>query len=305
MYGYLERNGLQPIDDLQIQLTEKFIVPNIEALTSGFLGIRVLLDALWRGEKIVHSAASKLQVLMQMVHKQKKMYTAKMSAEYPIGLCYPISFIAYDYICSCEINDEKSPFFVLRDFVEEGGVFKVIWGEVRHEYFQTALQIGSWYFDAANDTVDVHKPKVVSCAFSSAESEFFEVTSLSQYLRVKENYHECLIYRNTIFPKLAKIFPLLAVAKKDGKLSIEVSMHFADLMLSQSDSMAFVAELSLPSASVVQHIQDRVQPVAQRFQYAEWLELNNELEEVFCAAEYSAVEIRKAIKAAKYINFLI
>ncbi len=305
MYGYLERNGLQPIDDLQIQLTEKFVVPNIEALTSGFLEIRVLLDALWRGEKIVHSDASKLQVLIQMVHKQKKMYAAKTATEYPIGLCYPISLIAHKYICTCEINDAASPFFALRDFVEEGGVFKVIWGEVRHEYFQTAMQIGSWYFDAANDTVDVHKPKVVSCAFSSAESEFFEVTSVSQYLQIKENYHECSIYRNTVFPKLAKIFPLLTVANKDGKLSIEVSMHFADLMLSQSDAMAFVAELPLPSAIVVQHIQDRVQPIAQRFQYAEWLELNNELEEVICAATYSAVEVRKAIKAAKYINFLI
>ena len=48
----------------------------------------------------------------------------------------------------------------IREFIGKGGAFRSVWGVLREQYFQNAIQLGGLYVDVSNDTVVVTKPKV-------------------------------------------------------------------------------------------------------------------------------------------------
>ncbi|MGK0185723.1 MAG: hypothetical protein ACI9R3_001502 [Verrucomicrobiales bacterium] len=128
-------------------------------------------------------------------------------------------------------------------FRREGGHVTRVWGVLRNRYFQNALQLGSFYFDVANDTVDVTKPKVEYMAM--AESGFRNIESYSEFADVAERYWECEIYPNLHFPRLAPLLPLVKISRA-GVLSLACSIY---LMQRMNLDSGFVASEEFISSS--------------------------------------------------------
>ena len=192
---------VQPIDDRQIELTERWIVPALPLLEAEFLAIRLEIDEAIRA----HLAA----------HPDKALHGDPQ--RYPKGYCLQITQRAMQTFLLRGLGAEPSEALqAVLAFGEAGGHVGRVWGILRDRYFQNAMQFGSHYFDVANDTVDVTKPKIEHMPM--AESGFRNVDSLADFIRVGEPYWGSRFFPNLHFPRLAITHPLLQLRQRDGQL---------------------------------------------------------------------------------------
>lgn len=128
-------------------------------------------------------------------------------ANYPTGFCLEIS-IGVLQLLNQAITSSATPVMrALNNFIANGGRVKRIWGNLRHQYFQNAMQWGSLYVDVANDSVDRKKPKIEILPF--AEANLHPINDYDSYAALAETYWKGKIYPNRYCPHLAPMFPLL------------------------------------------------------------------------------------------------
>ena len=214
-----------PIDDRQRQLTERYIAPVLPQLEQEFLAIRETVD-----ERI-----------------RRRLAEAKASGRippggpdpevYPKGFCLPITVQAAAEFEARGAADPSPAYQAVTAFRREGGHVTKVWGILRDMYFQNALQLGSMYFDVANDTVDATKPKVEHMPF--AESGFRNIESYAGFADVAERYWQCTIVPNLHFPRLAPLLPMLLVSD-DGRLTLHSAIYYMQRL--NADSSFHAAE---------------------------------------------------------------
>ena len=129
-------------------------------------------------------------------------------APYPIKCCLQITrHMLFLLAQDAEFGDLKGA-RALTDFGRGGGLVKRIWGALRGEYFQNAIQAGSYYIDVANDTVDPAKEKVEILPLR--DSGFRSIDSYQEFADVAETYWNCRIIPNRFFANLAPFIPMIA-----------------------------------------------------------------------------------------------
>lgn len=204
-----EKNSLiAKVDDKQLQLTQEHITPNLENLITIAYEFRDTLDQVIANEKFDHPWYLKFK-------KHPHFLT-----QYPKGTCFLTTKIFYKYL--------KNDFPVsLQNFINQGGVFKMVWGVIKEQYFQTQLQIGSLFFDVANDAVDVNKERVNIEYYN--HTTFRNVTDLKDFVTIKEVYHKCKISRNPV-PVLNEFFPLIQYNK-----GLKILSGFEEIYLTQQE----------------------------------------------------------------------
>jgi cytidyltransferase-like protein len=144
----------------------------------------------------------------------------------------------------------------LRTFLTAGGELRLVWGVLREQYFQNALQLGAWYVDVANDTVDPAKPPVDILPF--AESGLVAVADFAHFARIARAYWGAAIYPNHLFPALAPWLPLLSDVAGTG-LRLQVGN---DYMIALSRQGGFEpARLALAAGQVPDPVIRRVAAV--------------------------------------------
>lgn len=128
-------------------------------------------------------------------------------SNYPTGFCLEITKGVMQLL-NQEIAAPTTPaMHALRRFIANGGRAKRIWGDLRHEYFQNAMQWGTLYIDVANDSVDRRKPKIEILPMSA--SNLYALQDFESYAVLAERYWKGRIYPNRYCPQLAPMFPLL------------------------------------------------------------------------------------------------
>lgn len=178
-------------DALQCGLTQEFLAPARAALEEDLLRLRADFD---------------------------QMFLARnpgRAQQYPIGFCREITAGVLKLL-SAELNACARPGTVypggvaaLHGFCSAGGRVKLIWGDLRHCYFQNAMQLGDWYVDVANDSVVRTKPKVEILPMERAE--FYALKNYEAYARVAESYWRVRVFPNLYLPWMAPLYPLLLV----------------------------------------------------------------------------------------------
>ena len=206
-----DRERVLPIDALQCELTEKYIVPNLPQLEAEFLEIRQTVDAKMRRRMEQATADAPLQA----------------GSNYPKGFCLPITVLAAAEFEARGSSKPSTAAKAVAAFRRAGGHVTKVWGVLRNQYFQNALQFGSIYFDVANDTVDVNKPKVEYMPM--AESGFKNIESYEEFADVAERYWKCRMFPNLHFPRLAPLLPMLKLSAS-GVLSLESSIYYMQRM---------------------------------------------------------------------------
>ncbi len=232
-----------PIDDRQRELTERYIVPVLPRLEEEFLDIRETVDAKIRGRLQEARASGK----------------PSSPDRYPKGFCLPITVEAAAEFDARSANGGSAGSAAVSAFRRAGGHVTKIWGVLRNQYFQNALQLGSIYFDVANDTVDVTKPKVEYMPL--AESGFKNIDSYAEFADVAERYWECEIYPNLHFPRLAPLLPLLLLSQ-DGVLALGSPIYFMQRMNVDSgfrSSESFVTSSTWSAKRLPEGWLDRIQ----------------------------------------------
>lgn len=130
-------------------------------------------------------------------------------SHYPKGCCNGITWTVFDALQLPGQPPQSAALSRLREFTAAGGTFRVVWGIIRDRYFQTAFQLGTYYVDVANDTVDLLKPRTEHAPLES--SGFKNVSSLGEYARIKASYHEMDVFRNDLVLRVLPYHPLIVV----------------------------------------------------------------------------------------------
>lgn len=194
---------VMPVDAKQEELTERHIVPALPALEAEFLAIREEIDR---------------EVRRQLEANPKSAIKGDPS-RYPKGYCLPITIRSFERFVARGLGTARSEAFdAVWRFHEAGGLVGRVWGVLREQYFQNAMQFGSLYFDVANDTVDVRKPKIEHMPL--AISGFRNVESIADFAAIAERYWKCTLYPNLYFPRMMPVAPLVRIDADRERLSL-------------------------------------------------------------------------------------
>lgn len=137
---------------------------------------------------------------------------------YPLGRCLEIRDAVFTRL-QAELNDrqagtddDRAALELLRHYLALGGFCTKLWGSLRNEYFQNAIQLGAWYIDVANDTVVATKPKIEILPMAS--SGFSGIGDYRQFADIARRYWQVEVFANSLFPRLAPLYPLVCVNDK-------------------------------------------------------------------------------------------
>lgn len=173
-----------PVTADQQALTDRHLVPRQAAIESMLVAHRAAVDA---------ALAPKLPRFGDK--------------PYPLGRCREIRDAVVARLQAALKAPADPAAAALRAFIAAGGVGRKVWGDLRGDYFQNALQFGAWYVDVANDTVTVSKPQVEILPL--AEADLRPIRDFAHFVRIAERYWQVTVTANTVFPRLAPLLPLV------------------------------------------------------------------------------------------------
>ena len=179
-------------------LTERHLVPALEALETLLRQLRAELDPILRD---AHPTSG--------------------GKPYPLGQCLRITEAIQARLetpASKELSGLAAEGRAALDrFVAAGGLLRRAWGDLRGQYFQNAMIIGTLYVDVSNDTVVVTKPPVEILPF--ARAGFSRISDYAHYARIAGRYWGSRMLPNHLMPELAPYLPLVEVSV-DGRLRL-------------------------------------------------------------------------------------
>ena len=129
---------------------------------------------------------------------------------YPYGRCEEITQHVYGRLQERLRQPAHPVERALQGFVAEGGLLQSVWGVLREQYFQNALQMGTLYVDVSNDTVVVTKPPVEILPMDG--SGLVAVRDLAHFRQTAERYWGATLYANHLVPTLAPLLPVVSVS---------------------------------------------------------------------------------------------
>lgn len=227
----------------QQRLTEQHLLPVLAALEQFFWAVRAELDP-----------------------PLQQAQPRKLGKPYPLGQCLEISLAAEHYLhnprltgVSAEVARGQAAFMA---FLQAGGVFRQVWGDLRGEYFQNAFQLGTLYVDVSNDTVTPTKPKVEILPFDQAR--FVPVRDYQHFERVALSYWQGQLYPNHLLPELAPYFPLIHVDAAGHAIFRDSSDYMLAMTLREAfrPSEAVLVRPPMPWA-VFESLRERLQTLLQ------------------------------------------
>lgn len=183
---------IAPVDDRQAALTQHHLAGRLTELHDYFLALRAEVDRTLA--PALPPAGGK---------------------PYPYGRCEEITRTLLAELAQRLNAPSHRMDAALRAFLADGGMFRSLWGALRGQYFQNALQLGGLYVDVSNDTVVVTKPKVEILPL--AESGLESIRSLDHFRRIAEIYWGASLWANVLAPSLAPLLPM--VSASPGRLA--------------------------------------------------------------------------------------
>lgn len=187
---------IAPDDALQAALTARWLAPLGDALAAWFRGLRAEADA---------ALAPRLP--------------AAAGKPYPYGRCEEITQQVFallrERLRQPAHPPEHAVAHALQGFVAHGGWLQSVWGVLREQYFQNAIQVGTLYVDVSNDTVVLSKPPVEILPMRA--SGLVPVRDLAHFRRTAEAYWGATLYANHLVPSLAPLLPMVSVS--EGRLA--------------------------------------------------------------------------------------
>lgn len=175
-----------PVDDRLADLTHRCFGGREDALMVYFLFLRAQVDA-------------------DLVQRLSPAVPGK---PYPYGRCEVITRTVMARLGERLERPTEPVEQCLAAFLAEGGVVRTVWGVLRDQYFQNALQVGGLYIDVSNDTVVVTKPKVEILPIE--RSGLLPVRSIDHFRQTAERYWGATICANHLTPTLAPILPMIS-----------------------------------------------------------------------------------------------
>lgn len=207
--------------------TEQYLLPASAAIFRLFQELRVLVDPFLSNRQPI-----------------------KNGRPYPYGQCLELSLAVLEVLHKVP-PERLSPRArkgrdAINQFCANDGTLRQVWGDLRGEYFQNAILLGTLYIDVANDSVHANKPKVEIQSFEA--SNLIPIKDYEHFKQRVESYWEDRVWPNVLFPELAPFCPLIRLTRSGRLLLSEVN----DYMLGMTRDAQFkpsqevLAQSSMP-----------------------------------------------------------
>lgn len=179
---------------------------------------------------------------------------------YPYGYCLEITQDVQARLSARLARPVHPGERALKIYLKSGGTVRRVWGALRGQFFQNALQVGGLYVDVSNDTVDVNKPKVEILPMEW--SGFTTIRDAAHFASIAEPYWNEKIYANVALPTLAPLFPMLGVDSQ-GKVRIHSEgSHMVHLFRSSRFTLSerWLEQAPVPPAHAIDTIRHFAPP---------------------------------------------
>ncbi len=307
MFGAFNR--LTPVvDSQQKELSKLLIDANVEAIHKELIVLRKQIDEVWHLGATKQLSNEQNLFLQSKINRIKKKFSNEYLSQYPIGHCFHINSTALEYIEKFELQNANSVFFKVGIFVQEGGIFKKIWGVYNQEHFQTALQIGNWYFDITADTFKLQNQQVEFTTFQ--ESTFSQIGSVEQYASILKNTENKELFLNTIFPNLWPYFPFFIKDEKKNSYSIPDSKYISGLCTKNDFELLRKYVENPISKGISQEVKDAIikqfSALKKKYIQKEFIEIMNlSKDDLWAYLTEHGRDKADTLKAVNYINFML
>lgn len=228
---------IAPVTPAQQQLTAQHLLPVQDALFDYLMALRDELDPV-------------LAVR----------YPPQLGKDYPLGRCQEITT---DVLAALQTRLPARRHPVERavmDFVQAGGWVRPVWGALREQYFQNAVQFGALYVDVSNDTVVVTKPKVEILPL--ADSGLVPVRDAAHFALIAQRYWRAEVYANLVAPSLAPVLPFVTLQPGDAPALQAASDYMIGLFMRDGfgEAERWLAEAPAPPPAIAQALAQRLPP---------------------------------------------
>lgn len=210
----------------QIELTNEYITPNIEAILSDLRILRTQAD-----KAVKNSPDDK---------------DNNYSSPYPVGRCLEITEHVYNSLIESLNNPSLHGVHFIRKFIKEGGLIKRVWVIQDEHFFQNAIQLGASILDVAMDTFDPKKDPV-KISESAKFGGYETITSIEKLADAMEIYWGGRVYPNIYIPALGATFPLLHRKRLKYKDHPNKQIDIDGLFLSGGQEGVFNVNLAIPT----------------------------------------------------------
>jgi hypothetical protein len=184
---------------LQHALTERLLLAQQECLLAFFKQVRRDADQTLRVQQPTKGGKPyPLGQCLEICQRVFSLLQAGLQAPAPLALS----------------PTEQQGLDCLRGFFAAGGQLRMVWGALRGQYFQNAMQLGSLYVDVANDTVFSDKPPVELLPFQ--DCGLVAIRDFFHFADIARRYWRGELYPNHVFPHLAPYFPWISVVPGTG-----------------------------------------------------------------------------------------
>ncbi len=209
----------------QASLTQQLVLPQLETILQKLESFRTEVD----NEFVAQ--------LKQTSKSTREQVEGEINLErYPLGFCRQIRDRTYARMLA-------DVFF--QDLIKSGLRLRKVFIFLRGQYFQNALQLGNFYFDVANDTVFIDKPKLDWAPVGKVDYE--NVDSWQRFEAVGCEYLKIEFYPNLIFPLAFPAMPFFAI-RSNGSLEfveLQTSLFFKDLGQDMKLSIALLNDAAI------------------------------------------------------------
>jgi hypothetical protein len=300
---------LTPVVDAQQKiLSEQFIDSIIHDITAELIHFRKQFDQVWKNGYSAELPEDKNQFLQAKNNRIKKKFSNQFLSQYPLGQCFHLTSTVVEFIEEFELQNENSIFYTVKSFIDNGGIFKKIWGVYNNDHFQTAIQIGNWYIDIAADTFEIQEKQVEFCLFN--DSKFSPVTSIEQYNSILENTENKKLYLNTIFPNLWPYFPFFIKNNAKNIYSIPDSKYLSGLCTKDNFHLLKDYLLNPHSEGISNEsrnlILGKFSDKKEKYIQKNFLEISDlTKDDLFSYLKTSGLNKADTLKAVNYINFIL
>ncbi len=199
---------ISPVDEKTQNLVDRFIAPNQAAIVRDMYELRAETDK---------------HLLARLGEAVKPDEGLDGKKGYPVSFCLEITRYMLRLMSREPVPPHMTGLKALHDFVRAGGIVKRIWGALRGTYFQNAIQVGSFYLDVANDTVNPDKDDIEMLPL--VESGFRSLDSYFEFAQVGQIYWKYRMIPNRFFPHLAPFYPIISFSK-EGVIRLESSNSY-------------------------------------------------------------------------------
>lgn len=223
-----------PISRREAALTAFFLLPAVDALTELFLALRAETD-----QELGPSLES------------------KYGKPYPLSCCRQITQDVLSRLGTALAKPNHRGARALHAFLAAGGSGRCVWGALRGQYFQTALQFGGLYVDVANDTVTVTKPKVEILPMDKAGLE--AVRGAGHFAEIANKYWGLQVFANHALPTLAPLLPIIGVVPGQAPILHSATDYMIELFCRDNfvQSEIWLSQGPIPPAEVVEELRKR------------------------------------------------